>query len=205
MKRGWWRRNAWGLVALGPALAAMAFAALLPNLDQWRRRELPVLSAAADGSVSMAGARVTLVELTEAQLTTYGGKPFELPHGVMAWRAVLRLESADPTRNDYCEIALEDAAGRVFETGADEIDRADIGFATCKADPSPAPALTPSAAPGTAAAVPSPTTGPGTTPAGSGVYQTVAYFATPVGTEAVAVRLHFPSDPYHDYRLTPQG
>ncbi|MBV1848998.1 hypothetical protein [Catellatospora tritici] len=195
MKRGWWRRNAWGLVTVVPALAALVFTALLPNLDQLRRNEMPVADAGADGGVSIAGARVTLVELSQAQLTTSLGRPFELPHGVMAWRAVLRLESADPTHNDYCKIYLEDATGRLFETGAAEIDRAATGYATCKADPSPLPSPD---------ATPSPATGPDAA-AGSRVYETVAYFATPVGTEAVAVRLHFPSDPYHDYRLVPQG
>lgn len=164
--RGWWRRNAWGLVVVLPACAAMLYGSVYLDLDNWRQREPRPVAAAADGWVDFGGVRLRLVEIVPAtDLKRFGGQPFTVPEGVAAWRAVFEVQPSG-AEVPFCTVRLEDAAGRVYDDRPDELLRADLDRATCAAEDSPVPA-------------------------GSGRHQAAAYFVTPAGAEPVAVRVTF--------------
>lgn len=166
--RGWWRRNAWGLVAVVPAFALMIYAAAYDNIEQWQRGRPTAVPAAADGSVDFAGVRLRLVELAPAtDLKRFDRSPFTPPDGVAVWRAVLEIESPAPDTAPSCKLELEDGAGNRYQDRPDELSRADTRTADCRPDDEQPPV--------------------------SGRYRSVAYFATATGVEAVAVRVTYGS------------
>lgn len=122
MSRGtgqrWWRRNWWGLAAVGPLLAATLVVG--PD-DSWQilrdEHTQQVARPGEDGWVSYAGVRLRLGEFGPAELFDGEGEPFELP-GLAGWQATLVIEPAgDPDALLGCELALEDAAGRRYQDG----------------------------------------------------------------------------------------
>jgi len=158
----WWRRNWWGLLALVPALALAFYAPVKDARDQyWLSKPHEPVSAAADGWVSYAGARMRLVALVPAtDVKDFSGKPVSLAGGAQIWRATIAFKAPDPTKIDGCELALESSDGATFEANPSELTRADVHYASCAPDTSAKPGLE---------------------------YQAVAYFVVPRTTRPVAV------------------
>lgn len=134
--KSWWRRNLWGLVAVLPLLA---FAVVLRWDDiywrYWRSQAHVPLVAAQQQWVGFSGAEMRLVEFGPATgLVASGGKPFEPPAGVKAWRAVIEFKVPDQERLAGCSISLEDTRARTYSMAPNELSRArGLGFETCTA------------------------------------------------------------------------
>lgn len=131
-RRGWWRRNWWGLVAVAPMLVAAFLLSPTDSYDWWRAAELrdPV-AAGPDEWVSYGGTRIRLAALEPADLRDRANpeEPFALPPGLRAWRATVsfgRLEDPDFDLLS-CKLLLEDRAGRRFAEGPTEVQDARIG------------------------------------------------------------------------------
>jgi hypothetical protein len=109
-----------------------------------------------------------LVELAPATgLADFGGHPVALPAGARAWRARIAFDTPQPDALAGCRLTLEDAAGRTFEAGPAELQRARIPFASCVADRAA-----------------------GTAPApGNQAFETVAHFVLPESAPPAAVRV----------------
>jgi hypothetical protein len=167
--RGWWRRNAWGLVAVIPAFAAMVYASVYSNLEFWQRSRPEPVPAAADGTAAFAGVKLRLLALEPAtDLQRFNGSPFTPPAGMTAWRALLEIDAAGAAEVPYCTIAMEDSAGNLYGDRPEELSRAKLPIGNCRPDNS-------------------------LTAPVSGRHQTVAYFVTAAGADAAAVRVSFGS------------
>lgn len=123
-RRGWWRRNVWGLLALLPVLLAITAADPYGAWSVWREtRPGSAVIAGADGWVSYAGARARLVSVEPADLRRRDEEPFPLPSGLAAWQATVSFErTAQPDGSlRGCEFRLEDDSGRLFGDDPSEV------------------------------------------------------------------------------------
>ncbi|MEV4753573.1 hypothetical protein AB0J86_00420 [Micromonospora sp. NPDC049559] len=174
---GWWRRNRWGLVALLPALALALGPPAKDAYDQITGLEpsRPV-TAGADGWTEYAGARMRLVELTDATTeVTAARRPVRLPPGVRVWRARLGFESAETERIGGCKLLLESLDGRTFGADPDELDEASLYSNFCT---------------------------PGLEKPGP-AYETQSYFVLPTSAQPTAVRVVLSVESPRYARLSP--
>ncbi|BCB80925.1 hypothetical protein Pflav_073350 [Phytohabitans flavus] len=123
--KGWWRRNRWGLIALLPVLALALAPSVNDALDQYNRYAHEAVLPSAGGWISYSDARMRLVSFGPAtDLKTYGGEPFQPPDKTKAWKATVEFEAADKEAIIGCDLALEDAEGRLFSTNPAELSGA---------------------------------------------------------------------------------
>ncbi|MDQ7905358.1 hypothetical protein RB614_12565 [Phytohabitans sp. ZYX-F-186] len=138
--RGWWRRNIWGLVALLPVLALALAPSVKDGLDLYNRHPHEAVLPSADGWTSYSDARMRLVSFGPAtDLKTYGGEPFQPPGKTKAWKATIEVEAADKESVIGCNLALEDAEGRLFGAKPDELSGARTPFPSCTPEDDEAP------------------------------------------------------------------
>jgi hypothetical protein len=161
---GWWRRNRWGLVALGPVLAATVALQWGDVRDRYFRSEpREPVNAAGDGWVTYAGARMRLTDLGPAtDLDDFAGRPYQPPGGTEVWRATLRFDTPRPDDIAGCDIALEDGAGRIYAANPQELTSTRARFASCI---------------------------PSDEDEGKPEFERVAHFIVPAGARAAAVRI----------------
>jgi len=116
--RPWWRRNWWGLAAVGPLLAAALVVGPDDSFQVLRDEHTEeIVRPGADGWVSYGDVRLRLAEFGPAELFDDDGEPFRIP-GLAAWQVTLVIEpSGDPDALLGCGLELEDAAGRRYQDG----------------------------------------------------------------------------------------
>ena len=131
-RRGFWRRNWWGLLALAPLLVGLL--ALHPdNLwERWDEQPRVRMVAGTDGWVSFGGARLRLEELEVFTPTRYDGSALPLPPQVRDWRATVRIGGlTDHGSLAGCEWLLVDGQGRSFQDWPSELQPAALLRAPC--------------------------------------------------------------------------
>jgi hypothetical protein len=185
---GWWRRNAWGLALLVPAMLALTVAPYLQTYDTFLRNQerRPVLPG-AEHWVTFSGTRMRLVELSEeSTLPTYDGKTTPAPPGLRVVKAVLEFDGIPDDQSMWaCRLFLESTAGERYgekPTELTSVDTVSLPDGGCVPDDSPAPVPSGSAAP---------------SPLPSGVraqWRTVCYFALPLTAYPSAVRVSIASE-----------
>jgi hypothetical protein len=116
--RRWWRRNWWGLAAVGPLLAAALVVGPDHSLDILRDEHTgEVIRPGGDGWVDFAGARLRLAGFGPAELFDDEGAPFRAP-GLAGWQATLVIDpQGDPNVLLGCTLELADADGRRYPDG----------------------------------------------------------------------------------------
>lgn len=134
MKRGWWRRNVWGLVLLLP-LTAGIFASNADrlyedNIKYTPRQPVPV---DASGTAELDDFRVSVtsfepVSNDDPQLVDRG---ITLPASVQGWRAVLTFAGPETGLGACNEVALIDERERFYPARPDTLS---LGAYTCHAD-----------------------------------------------------------------------
>ena len=115
-RRGFWRRNRWGLLALLPLLAALL--PLHPDnpWELWQREPRFPVTAGADGSVRFGGATLRLSGLAPFKPVRADGRLLPVPAQVRAWRATIHISgSIVDAPSAACEWRLVDDEGRWFE------------------------------------------------------------------------------------------
>ncbi|GAA3529841.1 hypothetical protein AFL01nite_00610 [Aeromicrobium flavum] len=152
-RRGWWRRNRWGLVAL-PLALVLALAAGSSRLHEywWKRgfhEQAPVSSGVAtltdeydDGYLRYPiEARYSVASFRPADdVTLYGGDP--LPSGVRAWRLSLAVEADPDVALSGCTVALVDTAGNRHGATDSGLDVDAPRLASCVPESTPGPRTT---------------------------------------------------------------
>ncbi len=118
MRRGWWRRNLWGLILVLP-LAAGLFAlnartAYELHFQQTPQRAVPVNGT---GEAVLDNYSVRVVEIVPvdraSELKEILGERPSLPTTVRPWRAIVSFGGPDPTIRG-CKVALLDNHGREY-------------------------------------------------------------------------------------------
>src|SRR5262245_5460720 len=118
MRRGWWRRNVWGLALVLPLAAGMfalnASTAYELHFQQTPKRAVPIDST---GQAVLDNYSVRVVEITPVERAAeveaiLGSRP-PLPTTVKPWRAIVSLGGPDQTIRG-CKVALLDRDGREF-------------------------------------------------------------------------------------------
>lgn len=176
---GWWRRNAWGVVLLVPAMAAVTVAPYLNTYDTFLKLQerTPVLPS-AEHWVTFSDARMRLVELSdESTLPTYDDKTTPAPPGLRVVKAVLEFDGSPENKGlQGCRLFLESTAGERYSEKPVELTNVDLvslpdGGCTPETEftPTPKPNPTPSDARRT--------------------WRTVCYFAMPLTAYPSAVRV----------------
>ncbi len=137
-KKGFFRRNMWGLLGLAPALAAFGVVSL-DRTDffgqQINGQPRAAVSAAPADWVSYSKARLRLVAMTATtDIYDTGGKLLKLPGDLKAWRAVIDIQVDNQQDLANCQISLEDSAGRLFGTQPYELANARVPAPTCTAE-----------------------------------------------------------------------
>src|SRR5215217_6463338 len=119
---GWWRRNAWGLVLLVPAMGAVAVGPYLQTYDSFlRNQERTAVESGAEHWVAYHGARMRLVELSEEKsVPKYDGSPVPVPQGMRVVKAVLEFDGV-PEELEGCQIYLQDTTGERYGEGPTEL------------------------------------------------------------------------------------
>jgi hypothetical protein len=181
---GWWRRNAWGVVLLVPALGAVAVAPYLQTYDSFlRHQDRTAVAPDAEHWVTYHGARMRLAELSEeTTVPKYDGTPVPTPKGMRVIKAVLQFDGV-PDDLGGCRVFLQDTAGEQYSEGPTELstlDGASLPHGGCGMDDDP---VTPSAS---ASAAASPTPRPSGAPA---KWKTVCYFVLPITAYPSSVRI----------------
>lgn len=192
---GWWRRNAWGLALLVPAMAAVSVAPYLQVYDSFlaRQERQPVVPEAGAGRwVTFSDTRMRLVELSdESTLPTYDDRTTPAPSGFRVVKAVLEFDGVPDNQGlQACRLFLESTAGERYSEKPTELTSVDTvslpdGGCTPETDYS---IPTASASPG-ASPKPSPI------PSGArGTWRTVCYFAMPLTAYPSGVRVSIASE-----------
>jgi hypothetical protein len=113
----WWRRNRWGLIGLGPAVAAVLVLSAQPSEVVRDARPHDPVPLAADGWYHLANARLRLSTLEHARgLLDAAGRPFVAPTHVVIWRATLDIQAGNGAAIAACDVSLEDSRGRLYST-----------------------------------------------------------------------------------------
>jgi hypothetical protein len=149
MKRGWWRRNVWGLVLVLPlfvgVFAVNADVAYERNYSQQAKEPVPVDGTGA-AVLDEYTVRVVEVDPVENEVEVddlLGFGDDTLPDGVKIWRAVLAIDAPRGGDNDFvslCDAWLEDAAGHQYGKNPSELRGAPHLFGPCSADDDDEPA-----------------------------------------------------------------
>lgn len=133
MRRGWWRRNVWGLIFVLPVVAGLfAFNADLlyrANFESTPREPAPVDGT---GTAVLDDIRVTLesVEAVDSDDSALAERDISLPASVQAWRAAVTI-SAPEEGYSLCTAALVDTAGRQYPSSPRALP---LGTFGCSAD-----------------------------------------------------------------------
>lgn len=179
---GWWRRNAWGLVLLVPAMGVVAVAPYLQTYDSFLRlQEREPVVPGAQHWVDFHGARMRLVELSqESTLPTYDDKTTAAPSGLRVVRAVLEFDGVpDDIGLGGCRLFLESTTGERYgekPTELTSVDSVSLPDGGCT--------------PETEYSAPSASPAPSPLPSGArGTWRTVCYFAMPLTAYPSAVRV----------------
>jgi len=177
-RRGWWRRNLWGLVLLPVAAAAALYPGLRDMYETyWQRQPHVALPVDAAGWAALDGARMRLVELIAVDEVPSGfGPPTRAPARTRVWRSTVEF-AGDPTAVEGCTIALEDRDGTTY--GANPTELGSLLIAGC-------------------------TPPDGTAPTARS-YQVVAYFLLPQARAPAAVRVSVPTQLPRYVRLPAPG
>lgn len=168
MRGGWWRRNVWGLV-LSPLFALGLFALAIPDYLQQNHAKAPTEPVPVDatGQAKLDDTAVRIIEfgvvtreLEIKKLMAADAPP--LPPTAKIWRAMLDVHVPVGGPKKSCShIAVEDATGRTYEEGPNELQ----GFAAqakyCFADDENQ----------------------------QGIYTSTSYFVLPADARPVAVRI----------------
>jgi hypothetical protein len=162
--KGFWRHNAWGMLALIP-LAALFTAAALDRTGFFEKRLFgeprSAVAAAPSEWVSYSGAKLRLLALSPtADLYDANAKRIKLTDSVKVWKAVVEVEVQDQRNLEGCELSLEDSTGRVFGSSPSELAGASIPAPTCTAEDKVL-----------------------------STYQVTIFFATPADAKPVAIRV----------------
>jgi hypothetical protein len=136
MKTGWWRLNWWGLLLLVPALVLALYLPAKDAYAQYRNAEprKPV-SGAPGGSVTFAGARLRLEQLSVASgLKNTFDEPVDIPDGTRAWQATIDFDEPDTKALSLCRVYLETGDGKTFSASPEELSGLDAQFDFCTPD-----------------------------------------------------------------------
>jgi hypothetical protein len=114
---GWWRRNGWGLLLVGPMLAAALAGPYFQDahvyLEDPTNPHVPV-AAGRGGWVPYANARIRLDQIAELNAPAdRSGRPVDLAGG-QVWQAPATFETAEADGLTGCLVYLEDASGRRY-------------------------------------------------------------------------------------------
>jgi hypothetical protein len=148
MKRGWWRRNVWGLALVVPlflgVFAVNADVAYERNYSQQAKEPVPVDGSGAatldDYTVRVVEVHPVENEIEIDDLLGFGRDT--LPDGVKIWRVVLAIDAprGDGSTVATCDSWLEDAAGRRYGNNPSELMGSPHAFGQCNADDGDQPA-----------------------------------------------------------------
>jgi hypothetical protein len=142
MKRGWFRRNIWGLVLVGP-LAAGLFAtnvstAYQRNYSGQAKEPVPVDGT---GLAVLDDYRVRVMEFApvdnELEIDKLVGFGQDAPPGnVRIWRAMVSIDAPrdDNSTINLCDSWLEDEAGRRYAKNPSELRGVPHVFGACSPD-----------------------------------------------------------------------
>jgi hypothetical protein len=163
-RRGWWRRNWWGLLILPVVLAGALYSPVKDGYDQfWGNRPRIPVTTSPGGWVDYAGGRIRVVQLARPnELRTSNGRVVTLPDQVVAWRATIEFSMPKTDAIGGCTITLEAGNGAQYAANPPELDDLFLNIATCTPDLDATPAPT---------------------------YQVVVYFVLPRSVSPAAVRV----------------
>lgn len=137
MRRGWWRRNVWGLILVVPVTAGLfAFNADLlynANFAAEPRQPVPVDE---DGTAVLDDIRMTLdsFESVDSDDSALVDRDIALPASVRAWRAAVTISASE--NYSLCEANLVDVAGRRYPSSPPMLP---LGAYGCGPDETDAP------------------------------------------------------------------
>src|SRR5262245_38046942 len=136
MTRGWWRRNAWGLVLVIP-LAAGMFALNTTEIYRLNVAAQPKRAVPVDGTgkatlddFSVRVVEVVPIDSTDDVRELLGSTRAALPTTVKVWRAILSCGGPSEVGSS-CEVELLDGQGRAYTAGPSELAGASV---TCFPD-----------------------------------------------------------------------
>jgi hypothetical protein len=116
----WLQRNRWGLIVLGPALAAVVALSAQSVQAAIAAQPRVAVPADADGWYHLAESKMRLSTLEHATgLLTSSGRPFTTPPHVVLWRAQVDFEVGNDALIGDCRVSLEDDLGRTYDTDPD--------------------------------------------------------------------------------------
>jgi hypothetical protein len=105
---------------------------LILGYQQWHTGPTEAASGLDGQWVSLAGGRLRLVSLKEANdLSDLDGKPLTFPSTVHVWQATVEVDASDDAPLAQCTIELQDGAGAVYSASPPELKSAEIGDASC--------------------------------------------------------------------------
>ena len=128
MKRGWWRRNVWGLALLLPLLAGLfglnGHLIYVRNYAQQPNEPVPV-DATGKATLDDYAVRVIELAVVENQQELKKLRPFDspgLPASLRVWRLILSVEGPVKEGVGNCGIELrDDTTGRTYAMGPSEL------------------------------------------------------------------------------------
>jgi hypothetical protein len=126
MRRGWWRRNMWGLILVVPLAVGLfalnGSAAYELHFQQTPQRAVPVDGT---GQAVLDNYSVRVVEIVPVEKTAELKAILEdqpaLPTTVKPWRAIVSFGGPDPSIRG-CKVALLDNHGREYGPKPSELD-----------------------------------------------------------------------------------
>jgi hypothetical protein len=142
MRRGWWRRNLWGLLLVLPLLAGLfAFNADITYDRNYRQQTKEPVPVDGTGRAVLDDYAVRVMELAPVeneleidQLMGFGQSA--PPSTVKIWRALVAIDAprTDESTVFSCKSWLEDAAGRRYGMNPTEVGHAPHAFGGCSPD-----------------------------------------------------------------------
>jgi hypothetical protein len=116
----WLQRNRWGLIVLGPALAAVVALSAQSVQAAIAAQPRVAVPADAEGWYHLAESKMRLSTLEHATgLVTAAGRPFTPATHVVIWRAVIDFDADNDALIGDCQVSVEDDLGRTYDTDPD--------------------------------------------------------------------------------------
>lgn len=142
-RRGWFRRNGWGLLLVLPLAAGLfAFNGDLIYERNYTLRPKEPVPVDGTGLATLDDYQLRVLELKPVEnpievkdLLGFAGEP--LPDTVRIWRLILTVSAAGPVEESTvstCKLALEDAAGRRYSNDPSELPGGSFSSSACGAD-----------------------------------------------------------------------